>query len=366
MRNLSLSLCCLLLVACGAGDDAERAPELRVYNWTDYIAPGTIARFEAETGIRVIYDVFDSNEVLEAKLLSGAAGYDIVVPTSDFMGRQIVAGVFQPIDRTRLLNAGYLDAQLMRIIESFDPGNQYGIPYLWGTTGFGYNVDKLREVLGPDAPLDSLDLLFKPEYMAKLDKCGVAFLDAPQELFPSVLNYLGIDPNTTDLEPYQREARALLMAVRPYVSYFHSSQYINDLANGDICVAFGWSGDILQAADRAREADNGVNIAYTVPKEGALMWFDMLAIPADARQPDYAHQFIDFLLRPDVIAEVTQTVKYANANTAATAELPSAIRSNPAIYPPAELRANLWTDKVTPPKVDRVMNRVWTEIKTGQ
>ena len=365
LRILWASLLMMLLAACGSDTDEDAASELRIYNWTDYIAPGTVARFEQETGIRVIYDVFDSNEVLEAKLLSGAAGYDLVVPTSDFMGRQIVAGVFQPLDFERLPNRKNLDAELMGLIENFDPGNLYGIPYLWGTTGFGYNVDKLRAALGDGAPLDSLDILFKPENIEKLAKCGVAFLDAPQEVFASVLNYLGHDPNSMDLDVYRKDARELLLSIRPFVTYFHSSQYINDLANGDICIAFGWSGDILQAAQRAVEANNGVQIRYSIPREGALMWFDMLAIPVDARHPENAHRFIDYLLRPDVIAEVSDYVKYANANTAATGLLPPAIRRNPGIYPPAEVRRNLWTDKVTPPRVDRVMNRVWTEIKTG-
>ncbi len=355
----------VLLAACGGDSGDDSASELRVYNWTDYIAPGTVARFEQETGIRVIYDVFDSNEVLEAKLLSGAAGYDLVVPSSDFMGRQIVAGVFQPLDFEQLPNRRNLDAELLSFIESFDPGNRYGVPYLWGTTGVGYNVDKVKAALGQDAQIDSLDILFKPENMEKLAACGVAFLDAPQEVFASVLNYLGEDPNSNDVDLYRRDARSLLLKIRPFVTYFHSSQYINDLANGDICIAFGWSGDVLQAAQRAVEANNGVQIRYTIPREGALMWFDMLAIPADARHPENAHRFIDFLLRPDVIAEVSSYVKYANANSAATDLLPPDIGRNPGVYPPPDIRRNLWTDKVTPPKVDRVMNRVWTEIKTG-
>ena len=365
MKILRLLLMILLLAACGGDGGEDTLSELRVYNWTDYIAPGTVARFEQETGIRVIYDVFDSNEVLEAKLLSGAAGYDLVVPTSDFMGRQIVAGVFQPLDFEQLPNRKNLDGELMGFIENFDPGNRYGIPYLWGTTGIGYNVDKVTAALGRDTPLDSLDILFKPENVERLTACGVAFLDAPQEVFASVLNYLDLDPNSTDLEVYRRDARQLLLSIRPFITYFHSSQYINDLANGDICVAFGWSGDILQAAQRAREADNDVRIRYSIPREGALMWFDMFAIPVDARHPENAHRFIDFLLRPDVIAEVSAYVKYANANTAATELLPQDLASDPGVYPSPETRQNLWTDKVTPPKVDRVMNRVWTEVKTG-
>lgn len=362
-RRYVFALVALLLGAC---TEQAAGPVLRVYNWSDYIAPDTVARFERETGIRVTYDVFDSNEVLEAKLLSGASGYDIVVPTSDFMGRQIIAGVFQPLDLEQLPNHRNLDPELMGLIANFDPGNRYGVPYLWGTTGIGYNVEQVRVALGSDAPVDSLDLVFRPEYASRLADCGIAFLDAPSELFSAVLNYLGLDPNSQVPAHYQQQARELLDTVRPNIRYFHSSQYINDLANGDICVAFGWSGDILQARDRALEAANGIEIKYTMPREGALMWFDMLAIPAGARNVDNAHRFINYLLRPEVIAEVTEFVKYANANAAATALLPSAISTDPAIYPPAEARARLYADKVTPPKIDRVMTRVWTAVKTGR
>ena len=356
-------LLALLLLAC---TEQDAGPELRVYNWSDYIAPDTVARFEQETGIRVIYDVFDSNEVLEAKLLSGASGYDIVVPTSDFMGRQIIAGVFQPLDRAQLSNYRNLDPEIMRLIENFDPGNRYGVPYLWGTTGIGYNVARVNAALGDSAPVDSLDLVFKREYASRLADCGIAFLDAPSEVFSAALNYLDLDPNSQVPEHYEKQVRELLDGVRPYIRYFHSSQYINDLANGDICVVFGWSGDILQARDRAQEAANGIEIAYSLPREGALLWFDMLAIPAGTRNVDNAHRFINFLLRPEVIAEVTDFVKYANANTAATKLLAPAISSDPAIYPPAQVRARLYADKVTPPKVDRVMTRVWTAVKTGR
>lgn len=365
MSNRFFLLVLATLLLCSCAED-QPDPELRIYNWSDYIAPETVARFEKETGIRVVYDVFDSNEVLEAKLLSGASGYDIVVPTSDFMGRQIVAGVFQPMDRGLLPNYSNLDADLMTLVATFDPENRYGVPYLWGTSGIGFNVDQVRAVLGDDAPVGSLDLLFKPEYAEKLADCGIAFLDAPTEVFSAVLNYLGLDPNSLEMEHYEVQARQLLDGVRPFIRYFHSSQYINDLANGDICVAFGWSGDILQARDRAAEADNGVQIAYRIPEEGALMWFDMLAIPSDSRHVEYAHRFIDYLLRPEVIADITNYVKYANPNVAATELLPDAIKADTAIYPPPDVRNRLYTDKVIPPKIDRVMTRVWTAVKTGR
>ncbi len=354
------------LAGCGPAPDEGASPVVRVYNWSDYIGETTIARFEAETGIKVTYDVFDSNEVLEAKLLSGASGYDIVVPTSDFLGRQILAGVFRPLERARLPNHANLDPELLGFLEHLDPGNTYAVPYLWGTTGIGYNVDRVQQLLGPEVAMDTLDIVFQPENLSRLAACGVAFLDAPTELFSAALHYLGLDDRRQDPAVYQNEARTLLERVRPYVTYFHSSQYINDLANGEICLAFGWSGDILQAADRAAEADNGIRLAYAIPREGALLWFDMLAIPADARNVDNAHRFIDFLMRPDVIAEVTEYVKYANANQAATPLVDASIRDNPSIYPPPAVRATLYTNDVNPPKVARAISRAWTAIKTGR
>lgn len=357
----------VVLAACGSGGDAEGpSRQLRVYNWSDYIAPDTVARFEAETGIRVSYDVFDNNEVLEAKLLSGASGYDLVVPSGEFLGRQVLAGVFQPLDRSKLTHYGNLDPALLALVADWDPGNRHAVPYLWGTTGIGYNVAKVRAVLGPDAPVDSLAVLLEPRYMEQLAGCGVAFLDAPREVFSAVLTYLGEDPSSTDIRLYQEDARAALARVRPWITYFHSSQYINDLANGEICMAFGWSGDILQAADRAAEAGNGVEIAYTVPREGGLVWFDLLAIPADAGNGDNAHRFIDYLLRPEVIADVTAYVKYANANRAADALIPAEILADPGVYPPPGIRARLYTNRVNPPKVDRAMTRAWTAVKTGR
>jgi putrescine transport system substrate-binding protein len=355
-----------MVTGCGGRPEDAGAQVLRVYNWSDYIAPQTIERFERETGIRVTYDVFDSNEVLEAKLLSGASGYDIVVPTSEFIGRQILAGVFQPLDRSKLPNHGNLDPELLQFLEKVDPGNAHAVPYLWGTTGIGYNVAKVRAVLGADAPVDSLALVFEPDNLARLRRCGIAFLDAPREVFSTALRYLGLDPNSTEPSLYQNDARALLERVRPYVTYFHSSQYINDLANGEVCVALGWSGDILQAAERAREAGNGVQVEYRIPREGGVIWFDMLAIPVDARNVDNAHRFIDFLLRPDVIAEVSAHVKYANPNLAADGLVPADIRDDPAIYPPDEVRDRLFTMGVSPPKVERAMTRAWTAVKTGR
>lgn len=347
------------------GGSAEDQAVVHVYNWSDYIAPDTIRNFEAETGIKVVYDLFDSNDVLEAKLLSGGSGYDVVVPTSEFLARQIVAGVFQPLDRSRLPHYDNLDPELMKLLELQDPGNRYAIPYLWGTNGIGYNVDQVRKALGPDAPVDSFDLIFRPANAARLATCGIAMLDAPRDVLAVALRYQGIDPNSEDPEVYRNQAKRLLDAVRPYIRYFHSSQFINDLANGEICVAYGYSGDILQAGDRAREAGNGVNIAYSIPREGTIIFFDMMAIPAASRHVEAAHRFIDYLLRPEVIAGISNYVKYPNPNRASLPLIDPAVRANPTIYPPPEVRSRLFILRAAPPKIDRVANRVWTAVKSG-
>ncbi|SIS46372.1 extracellular solute-binding protein [Neptunomonas antarctica] len=348
---------------------AAQADEvLKFFNWSDYIAEDTIERFEKETGIKVIADVFDSNEVLEAKMLAGSSGYDLVVPTSSFMGRQILAGVFQPLDKAQLPNSKHLDPELLTYLEKVDPGNHYGIPYLWGTTGLGYNPAMVKKALGEDAPVDSWDLVFKPENMKKLEKCGVMFLDSPDELYPLALNYLKLDPNSKKTADYASTSAAstLLKSVRPYVRQFHSSQYINALANGDICVAIGWSGDIIQAQDRAAEADNGVAIVYSIPKEGTQIWFDMLAIPASADNVKNAHTFINFLLRPDVIADITNYVAYANPNMAATALQDQDISNNPGIYPSAEVKKRFYPGNVRGVKIERLLTRFWSDLKTGR
>lgn len=358
--GVALSLC------LGTAAMAAEEKVLNVYNWSDYIAEDTIANFEKETGIKVTYDVFDSNEVLEAKLLAGNTGFDLVVPSLTFLARQIEAGVFMPLDKAKLDNYKNLDAELMQRVATLDKDNAHAIPYLWGTTGIGYNVNKVAGVLGDDAPVDSWSLMLDPENLKKLKSCGVAFLDAPIEVIPAVLNYLGEDPNSFDAGLIQGKAQDQLMKLRPYITYFHSSQYINDLANGDICVALGWSGDILQAADRAAEADNGVEVAYVIPKEGAAMWFDMMAIPKDARHPNNAHLFLNYLMRPEVIAEISNYVWYANANKASTPMIDKEILEDPGIYPTAEAASKLYTFKVLPPKVDRIYTRTWTKVKTGQ
>lgn len=339
---------------------------VHVYNWSDYIDDTVLQDFEKETGIKVVYDVFDSNEVVEAKLLAGSTGFDVVVPSGSFLGRQIQAGVFQPLDKSKLTNWGNLDASLMKRLENYDAGNQYAIPYMWGTTGLGYNVKKVKEILGENAPLGSWDLVFKEENISKLKACGVAFLDAQSEILPPVLNYLGKAQDSLVETDYTDVAQPLLEKIRPHITYFHSSQYINDLANGDICVAVGWSGDVFQAQARAAEANNGVEIGYSIPKEGTEMWFDMMAIPKDAKNVENAHIFINYLLRPEVIAKITNYVQYANGNSASLAHVAEEVKSNPSIYPDEATMAKLWTLKVMPADIERVMTRVWTKVKTGQ
>lgn len=354
-----------LLMAASVTAFAEQKT-LHVYNWSDYIAPNTVPDFAKQTGINVVYDVFDSNEVLEGKLMAGSTGFDIVVPSASFLERQLAAGVFQPLDKSKLPNYKNLDPELLKLISKHDPDNKYAIPYMWATTGIGYNVDKVKAALGKDAPVDSWDLVLNPDNLAKLKGCGVAFLDAPEEIFATVLNYLGKNPNSEDASDYTGAATDLLLKLRPSVRYFHSSQYINDLANGDICVAIGWAGDVMQAGNRAKEAKNGVNIAYSIPKQGALAFFDVLAIPADAKNTDEAYQFINYLMEPQVIAAASNQIFYANGNKAATPLVKPEVRDNPGIYPPAEVRAKLFTLSVKAPKIDRVITRAWTKVKSGK
>lgn len=354
-----------VLMACSAGATAADKT-LHVYNWSDYISPDTVPNFEKQTGIKVVYDVFDSNEVLEGKLMAGSTGYDVVAPSSSFLARQLQSGVFQPLDKSKLPNYKNLDPELMKKLEQHDPENKYAIPYLWATTGIGYNVDKVKAVLGKDAPVDSWDLVLKPENLEKLKSCGVSFLDAPEEVFATVLNYLGKDPNSTDAKDYTGAATDLLMKLRPNIRYFHSSQYINDLANGNTCVAIGWAGDVLQAKNRAVEAKNGVNIAYSIPKEGALAFFDMMAIPKDAKNLDEAYQFLNYLMEPKVIADVSNKMFYANGNKASVPLINADIRDNPGIFPTPNAMSKLFVLEVQSPKLDRVRTRAWTKVKSGK
>ena len=350
-----------LLVASGSFAFAD---EVRVYNWSDYIDEELLAKFEAETGYDLIYDVFDSNEVLETKMLAGGSGYDVVVPTGSFLQRQIIAGAFQQLDMSKLSNADNMWDVIEARTAQYDPGNAYSINYMWGTTGLGTNVGMVTEILGEDAPLDSLALIFDPANMEKLASCGVHILDAPTEVIPAALAYLGEDPDSKDPEVIAK-AEAVLAPVRPYIQKFHSSEYINALANGEICVALGWSGDVLQARDRAAEAENGVEIAYNAPKEGALMWFDQMAIPADAPNPEGAHAFLNFIMDAQNMADASNYVYYANGNLASQPLLEEDVIGDPAIYPDAATLENLYTFTPYDAGLQRTVTRMWTRIKSG-
>ena len=327
-------------------------------------AEDTIANFEKKTGIKVNYDVFDSNEVLEAKLLAGSSGYDIVVPSAGFMERQIKAGVFAKLNKPKLANYGNLDKEILQRVGAHDPDNAHAVPYMWGTTGFGYNTKKVKAAM-PDAPVDSWKLLFDPEVVSKVAGCGVTLLDAPTEVFANLMGYLGRDPNSEKKEDVKLFEEHMLK-VRPHIKYFHSSQNINDLANGEICISMGWSGDMLQARDRADEAKQGVEIAYVIPKEGAVMWFDNLAIPSDAPHPENAHLFLDYMMEAKVIAAVSNYVFYANGNSASLPHVDEAVKTDPGIYPSAAVKAKLFPDLADSAKFTRLLTRAWTKIKTGK
>ncbi len=347
--------------ATPAGDEEK---VLNVYNWSDYIDPDVIDDFTAETGIEVHYDVFDSNEVLETKLLTGHSGYDVVVPSAYFLERQIKAGVFQKLDRSKLPNWSNLDPEILQRVALHDPGNEYSVNHMWGTTGIGYNVAKVEAIM-PNAPVDSWDLVFDPKYAAKFKDCGISFLDAPTEIVGATLAWLGKDPNSQAEEDLNL-AEEKLMAIRPYIRMIHSSNYIDALANGEICIAVGWSGDILQSRDRAEEAGQGVEIKYNVPKEGTIIWFDMYAIPADAPHPNNAHAFINFMMKPEVAAANSNFVNYATGNAASLPLVDEAVRNDPGVYPPAEVKAKLFPDLAETEEFTRLVNRSWTRFTTGQ
>ena len=361
MRDLLIAGVAALGLTTGTALAQERV--VNIYNWSDYIDESILEDFTKETGIRVVYDVFDSNEILETKLLAGGTGYDIVVPTGSFMGRQIQAGVFQKLDKSKLPNLKHMWPEIAARLEKYDPDNAYSINYMWGTTGFGYNVDKIKEIM-PDAPVDSWDMIFKTDVVSKFADCGIFLLDTPEEMIPAALNYLGLDPDSNDQDEIEK-AGELLETIRPYVRKFHSSEYINALANGDICLAVGWSGDVLQARDRANEADNGVSVEYVIPKEGAMMWFDNMAIPADARHVEEAHEFLNYIMRPEVIAKASNYVFYANGNKDSQPLLDKDVLEDPAIYPDEDTVAKLFTTTTKSASISRLQNRIWTKVKSG-
>jgi putrescine transport system substrate-binding protein len=357
---------CVLLAcvaACGGGSAANE-PVLNVYNWSDYVAPGVIDDFAREYGIRVNYDVFDSNEVLETKMLMGHSNFDVVVPSGPFLQRQVTAGVYQKLNKTWLPNLKYVDPEVARESAIYNPGNAYAVDYMWITSGPGYNVASIRARM-PDAPVASLRMIFDPAVVSKFADCGVSMLDTPTEMLGAVLLYLGRNPNSESLEDL-KAAETALMAIRPYIRYVHSSRYIDDLANGEICLAMGWSGDVKQAHDRAVEAGRGIELAYQIPTEGAMRNFDTVAIPADAPHVRNAHLFINFLLRPDIAARNSNYLKYANGDDPALEHLDPAVRNDPGIYPPQDGRGKLVPELAKTPQFTRLLNRMWTRFKTGE
>jgi putrescine transport system substrate-binding protein len=364
LKNAGKTLLALSLMGAMAGAAQADNKVLHVYNWSDYIAPDTIANFEKESGIKVVYDVFDSNETLEAKLLAGKSGYDIVVPSNSFLAKQIKAGVYQELDKSKLSNYGNLNKSLLKAVSVSDPDNKHAFPYMWGSMGIGYNPEKVKAALGVDK-IDSWDVLMKPENIAKLKSCGVSFLDSPTEMLPVALHYLGLPTDTTKKADL-KQAEDLFMKIRPSIGYFHSSKYISDLANGNICVAVGYSGDIEQAKTRAAEAGGKVKIAYDIPKEGAGSFFDMVAIPKDAENVDAAYAFMNYLLKPDVMAAITNSVRFPNGNEKATALVDKDITSDPGIYPSAEVQSKLYAIADMPAATQREMTRSWTKIKSGK
>jgi putrescine transport system substrate-binding protein len=349
--------------ASAAAPASNEEKVVNVYNWSDYIDPKTLEAFTKETGIKVNYDVFDTNEVLQTKLLAGNTGYDVVVPSASFLELQIKAGVFRKLDKSKLPNWKNLDPNILQRVALHDPGNQYAVNHMWGTDAIGYNVKKVLAI-DPKAPLDSWNLIFDPKEAAKFKDCGISVLDAPDEVVGVVLAYLGKDPNSEKPEDL-KAAEDLLMKIRPYIRMIHSSQYIDSLANGDICISLGWSGDILMAKSRAQEAGQGVDIALSVPKEGTIIWFDMYAVPADAPHPDNAHAFINYMMRPEVAAANSNFVHYANGNAASVALLDPAVHNDPSVYPPKDVMDKLFPNLARSPEFTRQLNRTWTRFTTG-
>ena len=354
---------CLATLLLTAAVHADEEKTLNVFNWVDFIAPDTISNFEQEFGVKVNYDLYDATEIVEAKLLAGRTGYDVIIQSSAYASRLIPIGIYRELDKDKLPLMSNLDPWVMQKMEIFDKGNLHGIPYLWGSTGYAYNVDMVRERM-PDAPLGSAAMLFDPEVVAKFADCGVSLVNEPTDVIPMVLLYLGLDPNSIDPQNLAR-AEAQLKSVRPYIRYFSSGKMLNDLPNGEICVAMSWSGDYATAMNRALEVGADIELAYTAPVEGSMLWIDSVFITSESKQPDLAHQFINYLLRPEVIAGITNHTNYSNANIAANPFVLPEILNNPVMYPPASERSRFRVGFVFGPKDERRRTRSWSRIKTG-
>jgi putrescine transport system substrate-binding protein len=360
--RLVLSLTFALIAAAPA---FAQQRTLNVYNWNDYIDEQTVAAFEKETGIKVRYDVYDANEVLDAKLRAGRSGYDLVVPTaSPFLAQQVPAKLYRPLERDKLANYKNLDPALMQQLAKYDPDNRHAVPWMWGTTGIGYNAERVLRVM-PDAPVYSLKILFDPAVVQRFKSCGVVILDSATDVIPAALAYLGRNPDSHSAEDLEAASK-VLSAIRPFVRKWHSSEYINDLANGDACLAFGYSGDIKQAGKRAAEAKKPFKVEYAIPQEGAMVWIDTWAIPADARNADAAHRFLDFVMRPEIVARNSNFIGYANAVPASLPLLDAEVRGDPTIYPPEELRRRFYTISAPARAYERQRTRAWTRITTGR
>ena len=372
-RRIIILLACVLpatILGITAGRaEASRQRVVNVYNRSDYIEASVLADFTTQTGIKVRYDTFDSNDTLETKLLAGKSGYDIVVPTAYFLERQIKAGVFQKLDKSKLPNLVNIWPAIAQRLAVYDPGNLYAVNYMWGTTGIGYNVKNAREILGADISLASAmaswDIVFKPESLARFKNCGVYMLDSPDDILTAALNYLGLDPNTK-IEAELEKGASLMAQIRPSVRKFHSAEYLDALAAGRICLVVGWSGDIKQAQKRAAEAKQGVEIGYAIPKGGAQMWFDNFAIPRDAKNVAEAHEFINYMLRPEVAAKNTNFLSYPNGNLASQKLIDPAILNDRTVYPDEQTMKGLYTIVSHDLKTLRLINRLWTRIKTGR
>ncbi len=364
--KIAISLVALGLSALLAAPAVSAEEKVvNVYNWSDYIAPDTLEKFTAETGIKVNYDVYDSNEVLAAKVQAGDSGYDVVFPSaSPFLAQQLKAGLYRPLDRARIPNWSGLDPAVMKILATADPGNAHAVPYMISATGIGFNIDKVKALLPPGTKLDSWSLLFDPAILSKLKGCGVTFLDTPTEVFPAALAYLGKNPTSQSMDDLNAAAEVATKA-RPYLKYIHSSKYINDLANGDICLAHGFVGDLVQARNRAREAGKEVHIGIIIPNEGAVLGIDSMVIPIDAPHPENAQTFINFIIRPEIVAAITNTVGYANAVLAARPLLKPEILADPVIYPPDDVRAKEFLVPPASPDYERARTRAWIKVKTG-
>ncbi|HGA2317033.1 TPA: polyamine ABC transporter substrate-binding protein [Pseudomonas putida] len=357
----SLLLCCSATAALA--NEADTSNTLRLYNWTDYIGENTLVDFEKQTGIKVIYDTFDGYETVQTKLLTGRSGYDLVMLNGSLVPPLIKAGVFQPLDKTKLPSWTNLDPQVVQSLQAFDPGMRYSAPYTWGSSGITYNVDKIRQRM-PDAPIGSLAMLFDPQVVSRFADCGVTVMDAPSEVIPLALKYLGKDPQSAKPADL-KAAQDVLMGIRPYIKKFDSVNYLTSLPNGDVCMALTWSGDYATAQARAVEAKKAINLAFFIPKEGSLIWFDSLYLPNDAPHVANAHRFIEYLLQPKTMADVTNYIHYANSNAAATPLVQADIRNDPAIYPDPQTRERLFTQKSQDPQAMRAITRVWSTVKTG-